>query len=311
MLQRHKKPLPTINELPRGDQMPKKTSSAKTPSAKTPSAAHQEAERRIKKLSDDLGITTHQYHTCNKHDAYDNDNKAGTPSRSRANSRGRGNHSETSSRAPSSERGVRSKKDIAYAKYQNALKQYKFAKDWMEPHRRADFLATAVMLTENDEKMSVMDYLKEHPKVPEKYYTLLKTTWPTWEDTPFEYKANSTKSVYKYHIDRAMGDLRRAKIDYRDYMSKATMAALAIDKSHAPPEDQALSFQDYIKKHTTPKASSVQSVQEHFQAFSHVDMKVPGQSASSGVLDKPLQTKMFSSFSTEHFEEPVPDEYRV
>lgn len=305
MLQRHKKPLPTINELPRGDQMPKKTSSAKTPSAKTPSAAHQEAERRIKKLTDNLGISTHTYHTVKRHDdGMDEYNCA--PSRSRANSRGRGNHSETSSRAPSSERGVRSKKDSAWVKYQFAVKQYKFACTTMEKHSREDFLAAALMLVETNTKMSVLDYLRRYPLVDPKYYAEVKYTWPQWENTPFEYKPNSTKSIFKYHIDKAMGDLKAAKIDYRTIMCKAKMAALAINKSHASKEDQALSFQDYILKHPTPDKKSLQSVQEHFEQFSHIDMKVQGEDP---LITVPLQPK--SSFSTEHFEEPVPDEYRV
>ena len=103
-----------------------------------------------------------------------------------------------------------------------------------------------------------------------------------------------------------MGELKAAKIDYRSIMCKAKMAALAINKSHASKEDQALSFQDYIVKHPTPDKQSLQSVQEHFEQFSHIDMKEQGV--------KPLVTVpqvLESSFRTQHFGEPVPDEYRV
>ena len=249
---------------------------------------------------------------------------------SRGNSRGRSAKSGASSREPSSERGERSKKDCVRAKYNLAKMQYKYARETMIPYKRQDFWAVAIKLCETDPSMSVLDYLRMHPGTPEdKYYQEVKTMFPDFQNTEWEYKPSNPRSIYKYHIDRAATDLKKAGIDYNTIMSKATMAALAINKSRASPEDQKLLFQEYIAKHSTPDDMSRELVQEHFSSFSH-DRTTPGESAPSDgraphapvhprggggrktTLDRQVGGDGFgSSFDTQHFGEAVPDEYRV
>jgi hypothetical protein len=248
--------------------------------------------------------------------------------KSRGSSRGRGAKSGASSREPSSERGERTLAQCVIAKYDLAKKQYKYAKESMATFTREDFRAVAIMLCENGSKMAVLDHVRMHGLPDQKYYEQVKTMFPKFVDTPWEYKPSTPKQGYKYHIDKAIRDMKSGGVDYNNIMSKATMAALAINKSHSTPEVQNMLFQDYIVKHTTPDDRSKELVQNYFSEFSHVQ-RPPGQRAPSaghaprtpahprgGGGGGPLVHTvggdgLHSSFDTQHFGEAVPDEYRV
>jgi len=296
---------------------------------KSSSNTHQEAQRAYKQFLDDFGINHNTYVNVKDHktpnhgrptSGQNKKTNSGTAPRSRGNSRGRGNQSASSSRAASSERGNRSLEQCSWAKYKFAVLQYKHASETMPGFKRKDLLAVAIMLCDTNQKMSVLDWLRKHPVPDDKYYAQTKTLFPDWEDTPWDFQTNTTKSTYKYHIDMAMGDLKKAKIDYRTLMSKAKLAALAINKSHSSEADQLLSFPDYYKKHPQPDEKSKQSVQDFFKDYPHDNMLLPGQTVPSGglahptsqppVLNKQLD-ESHSSFDTQHFGEVVPDEYRV
>jgi len=258
----------------------------------------------------------------------DNSNTTGGRE-SRGNSRGRSAKSGASSREPSSERGEKSMIDCVRTKYNLAKMQYKYARESMPNYKRTDFYAVAIMLCKNDPTKSVLDYIRMHGIADEKYYQEFKIMFPNFVDTDWEYKDTNPAAMYKYHIHRATMEMKKGGFDYNTHMSKAKMAALAVNKMRASPEDEMLLFQDYIVKHSTPDEASKAIIQQYFPGFSH-DIKGPGQSAPSAghaplppanprggggrvpALDKPLTgANNFSSFETQHFGEAVPDDYRV
>jgi len=295
---------------------------------KSSSNTHQEAERAYKKFLDDYGINHNTYVNVKDHktpnhgrstSGQNKKTNSGTAPRARSNSRGRGNQSAASSRAASSERGNRSLEQCVGAKYRAAVTQYKHARDTMPDFERLDFMAAALMLCKTDGKESVLDYLRQHPRVEDKYYQEIKTDFD-FVNSAWGYATNTDKSTFKYHIDLALSQLRKDKIDYRDHMSRATMAALVINKCHSSAADQKLTFQEYIKKHPHPDEKSQELQKAHFGSYRHDDQKLPGQTVPSGgraqktsqppVLNKQLD-ESHSSFDTQHFGQVVPDEYRV
>ena len=265
--------------------------------------------------------TTEGFHGARNHPLprHPDENSNTTGGReSRGNSRGRSAKSGASSREPSSERGERSKIDCVRAKYNLAKMQYKYARESMPNYKRTDFYAVAIMLCKNDPTKSVLDYMRMHGIADEKYYQEFKIMFPNFVDTDWEYKETNPVAMYKYHIHRATMEMKKGGFDYNTHMSKAKMAALAINKSHASAADQLLSFVEFIKKHPNPDEKSKQSVQDWFESYPHDNMLLPGQTVPSGgrahhTSQQPVvKTPGFeSSFDTQHFGEVVPDEYRV
>jgi len=321
-MSRHKNAPPTINELPRGDQMPKKSSSKK----------HQDADRAYEAELKRLDITSRLYHTVKNHkmpancgpsSGQNNNTNSGTAPRARSSSRGRGNQSATSSRAPSSERGPKKEKDDIHKRYRTAMDTYKVAHMDMGGHFEAlDFMAAAIQLSKTNGKYSVLNYLTQHGKAEQKYYDMIYVLKPNFENKPFEFKEQSPKTIYKYYMTQAIREMRDANVDYNADMSKAVMMALVINQYHSPPEMKKLSFPDFIKKHPTADDKSIAMQDSLFQNFSH--MKKPAGIRPTGraqatphhaagrpdVLTTPVDTSQ-SSFDTQHFGEVVPDEYRV
>jgi len=250
--------------------------------------------------------------------------------KSRGNSRGRGAKSGASSREPSSEREPRGLKECARAKNTLAVRQYKFEKDTIGEYTRKDLMAVALMLCETHKEETVMDYLRAHGKTDDKYYTMVDTTFQNFNDKAWAYETMTDRARFKFHIEIAMRELRKAKLNYQDLMSKATMAALVINKLRPKTEaEKNMTFMEYFTHHKHPDDESVRMEKAIFN-YPHDNMRVPGQSAPSAghaphtpanprggggpvpALDKPLTgASNFSSFATQHFGEAVPDEYRV
>jgi len=251
--------------------------------------------------------------------------------KSRGSSRGRGAKSGASSREPSSERGPIGLKECARAKNTLAVRQYKFEKDTIGMFSRKDLMATAIMLCETNKDSTVMEYMRLHGATKDdKYFTMVDTLFKNFNDGQWNYDVMTDKARFKFHIDNAMYEFRKANINYRDMMSKATMAALVINKLHAKTEaEKKMTFMQYIEHHKTPDDASVAMEKTIFK-YPHDNMRAPGHSApSTGLaphtpalprreggrgppLVHPVGSDGFgSSFDTQHFGEAVPDEYRV
>ena len=315
-MQGHKKPLPTINELPGGDQMPKKSSSNKPQQGGN---AYQQA------LSDIVSALSNQALNAqnrpmpgrpnpgqNKNTKANNAPRGRNQSQTRSTggqSRSRDSTPGRSSRDVSSERKPKTKQQLVMMRYKKAVALYNVAHETMGGHYETrDFLAAAIMLTEKEEKISVIDYLIRHAKVDESYYEKIPTYNPKFVNRKFEFKEQSTKRLFTFLVDQALKEMKSQNFDYNTIMSKATVAALVINRYTGRPEDKNLSFMDYVKIHSHPDHTSKMLQEAHFPKFSK-EQRLPHPPGSDPLVKVALQPE--SSFSTEHFGEPVPDEYRV